>query len=181
MILLKKHLYLQSYLSFTAIFLPFNKIFMKTISKVGIALVLLFSILLVACNDDDLLSKKPTPFLNDCHHETTWDSLSTADGIVGEWQWFHKHCVWGSFEGDSISDKDVTIKFFENGTLAFQKDTSMKTATWQVKSTGADNLFELKFDSFVSNINGSIRICDNEISFDDTPTDGCQNFFRKIE
>jgi len=169
-----------SYLSFTAIFL-IQKYLIMTISKIGVSFVLLFSLMLIACDDDDLLNRKSEHYLNDCHHEITWDSLSISNEILGEWQWFHKYCVWGDFEGDSVSDKTVKVTFFENGTLNFQKDTLIKTLSWNVKSTGATNLFELKFDLFVNNINGFIRICDNEISFDDTPTDGCQNFFRKID
>lgn len=150
---------------------------MKT-SNQSVFLLLAILLILLACN------KEPNPPISqsdmwDCHSGMTWDSLKTANALIGEWEWEYISCFSG-LANDSES-KGLTIEFKSDNTLDVKQDgETTQISTWEVveRSTG---FFKVDVAPSVNQLNGLILFCDERIEFQSSESDGCDDYFKRKE
>lgn len=111
--------------------------------------------------------------------EQQWVSTKIANHLIGEWDWKFIECFWTPEDANRRDFKDWSIEFDSNLELVVKENGQVdQIATWRIVESHS-GLFRLEVDPPVIFLYGDILICDNRIVFNDTPTDGCDNHFRK--
>lgn len=150
---------------------------MKTLNY-PIALILTISILSIACN------KEENPPISrgdiwECHHERTWDSLSTKEALIGEWEWEYVRCFWSPDDANGNEFDGLTIEFKQDNTLDVKENGQItQTSNWKVVDGDAD-LFAIDADPAVAQLYGRILFCEDRVEFNDSYIDGCDNYFKR--
>lgn len=113
-----------------------------------------------------------------CHTSQNYDSSSIASKLVGTWKWTMVSCFWSGTTERSKSE--VVVTFTEVGTFTVMEDGVVTTqGNWQLKSDN-NKIFSLDIDQHSSFITGRILFCENEVLFNHSYIDLCDNLFRKI-
>lgn len=112
------------------------------ISNHSIALIFTISILLIACNKEE---NPPISQVDmwDCHHEMTWDSLSTKETLIGEWEWEYIGCFWNPEDANDDEFDGMTIEFKEDNTLDVKENGELT----QTSNEGGKQVFLCFFPS----------------------------------
>lgn len=151
---------------------------MKTISQL-IIIVLILPIFLLACNrNEEEINAKWDLFA--CHHDSSWDSLSIQNTLIGEWEWEYVSCFNApalangeDFNGLSVEFKsDNTLDVFEDGQLT-------QTSNWEVEVYDTDD-YGIRMNPAVSQLHGLVLICGERVEFKASIVDVCDNFFVRI-
>jgi hypothetical protein len=109
----------------------------------------------------------------------SWDSLTTHNALIGEWEWEYISCYWNPDGGNDSDHKGLTIEFKSDQSLIVtEKGEVTQTSSWEVGDGDLD-LYEIYVDPSVIQLHGRILICDEWLEFNDSYIDGCDNYFRK--
>ncbi len=112
-----------------------------------------------------------------CSKSQNLDSTAIANKLTGNWRWKKQSCYWTA--QTKKADKDVKVIFNTNRTFTVsQNDIIIAQGTWRLKIVDS-NMYGLDLSQFSEYLNGRILFCNNEILFNDSYRDGCDNLFGK--
>lgn len=117
----------------------------------------------------------------DCYHEQVWDSLQIENSLLGQWDWVNNSC--GGFPNNMSTSEFAGIRVvFKEGNILelIQDSVIIQTSDWHVVD-GDAHLFELDLNPNIYQLNGRILICAQEVLFNQSYIDGCDNYFQKME
>ncbi len=147
--------------------------------------IFIIVILLFGCKVKEPETNSPYDMINlwETHHQTEWDSLSTANQLIGTWKWTYTFCCGESLnpQGQITLSENLFITFFEDATLQVTKsDVFIQESTWHIKSEDAD-LFGLETNPPVSQLYGRILFGENAVLFSASYRDATDNYFTKTK
>lgn len=114
-----------------------------------------------------------------CDNEMQWDSLSTHQALIGEWEWEYISCFSDPEELNHDEYNGMTIEFSDNNILQVREDGQLvQISTWELELEDG-SLFGIHAVPRVIQLYGRILICDDRVKFNDSYRDGCDNFFKR--
>jgi hypothetical protein len=147
-------------------------------------LFFLVSFLCICCNTDKKEFNPPYDMgkIWEIHHQTTWDSLSTANHLVGKWKWNYSFCCGEGWPNETFTnDKNFIIQFFDDGTLeVFENNISQKKSTWY-PALEDGHLYGIVVNPTIIQLYGRILFDENGVLFDDAYRDGANNYYIRVE
>lgn len=114
----------------------------------------------------------------ECGNSQFLDSAVISNKIIGSWVWTKQLC--GDGNGDIMTaDKSIKMTFNANATFTVLQNSSILTqGNWKLKIVDS-NVWELDLTSSSEYLHGRILFCNNQIMFNDSYKDGCDNVFVK--
>jgi len=147
--------------------------------KLSSILFFLVPTLFIACGKDE--PPITVGEISSCHDKTVWDSLTTSNELIGEWDWKYVEYFWSPSSDGSCEYDGLSINFKTDGTLEVWKNGQIsQTAIWNVVNESG-NLFMLKFEPWIEQLPGRIYFCDDLLVFYLTYADGSDNYFKRKE
>lgn len=148
--------------------------------KYTLSALLVLALALYSCsNDEEERMIKGSMFK--CHFETEWDSTSTSNALIGQWEWAFRNCYWTFDEFDKDISKGMKVEFRSDGTYEITKDGQLiQTSTWALINA-IDEQFALRQEDWVWELDGRIFLCDGQLQFNDSYQDGCDNYYFRVE
>ena len=145
-------------------------------------LTTLLSFLLLSCEKENTIKSLLTQQeIWDCHHNENWDSNSTFDYLIGEWQWIYAENNWHPDNGLETQSANYFIKFNRDSSLIIRKnDKQFGSTRWELEFNETELLYQFKLDSQITNLYGRILICNNIMECNHSYIDGSDNYFLKI-
>ena len=137
-----------------------------------------FLLILISCKQKENPPVDQSDFWT-CHHESTWDSLTTQNTLIGEWNWESVTCP-RMIEGGSTEDyTGLSVEFKSDQTLDLkQEGVITQTSSWHLVE-GQEGLFTLTIEPPVYQLNGRILFCKQQVEFSNSYLDGCDLFFKR--
>ncbi len=140
-------------------------------------LIVALSYLFFSCQDKK--EKLPPDFWS-CHKALNPDSSKTHQLLLGKWRWNLINCPFGKLQQDSEIYNGLVVEFRASDSLiVLQNDTITQIGTWKLRPT-SDGLFVIQSNPSVEQLAGRLLICGNQIEFNESGTDICDNFFTKV-
>jgi hypothetical protein len=113
-----------------------------------------------------------------CASSQNLDSTAISNKIAGSWKWTKQYCF--SAGKTMRADKDIKVTFNTNGTFTVLENSTIITqGNWTLKVVDS-NLWELDVTAPSTYLYGRILICNNQVLFNDSYRDGCDNLFEKV-
>ncbi len=111
----------------------------------------------------------------ECNEDQNYDSTKLAAKLVGNWQWFIYSCYWSGTTNKA--DKDVRVTFTSYGTFWVKENSVIVTqGSWALKDEDS-GILGLQLDTPSQYLYGRILLCDDQLLFNHSYIDGCDNFF----
>ena len=115
----------------------------------------------------------------ECHQQTNWDSLTTQNELIGEWEWEYITCFETPDNANDSDFKGLTIEFKSDQSLVVRENGKItQTSSWKVVD-GDVAYYALEVDPYVILLYGRMLFCDDLLEFNHSYIDGCDNYFRK--
>jgi hypothetical protein len=112
-----------------------------------------------------------------CNNAQQLDSAAIIVKITGSWKWTKQSCFWTS--KTTKADKDTKVTFNPNASFTVTENSSIITqGNWGIKRIDNNN-WGLNLSSASTYLYGLILFCDNQLLFNDSIIDGCDNLFEK--
>ncbi len=113
-----------------------------------------------------------------CNNVQQLDSAAIIVKIAGSWKWTKQDCFWTS--KTTKADKDTKATFNPNGSFTVTENSSIITqGNWGIKRIDNNNSWGLNLSSASTYLYGLILFCDNQLLFNNSVVDGCDNLFEK--
>jgi hypothetical protein len=114
----------------------------------------------------------------ECNNPPFLDSATISNKIIGSWVWTKQLCGDGA-GSILIANKNIKITFNANTTFTvFQNSSILTQGNWKLKIV--DNyVWGLDLTSVSEYLYGRILFCNNQVMFNDSYIDGCDNVFAK--
>ncbi|MEZ4829759.1 MAG: hypothetical protein R3C61_26265 [Bacteroidia bacterium] len=146
-------------------------------------LPLVFMLMAISCKEDQPPVRQEPPVSQSdmliCHHHTVWDSVTTQNALIGKWQWEYITCYWNPEDANYDDYSDLFLEFKPDHTLEVKMNGQFtQTVSWSIQA-GEANVWIMKADPVVPQILGRIILCDDRVEFNDSYTDGCDNYFKR--
>lgn len=127
-----------------------------------------------------LSCKKDTIDVNSfwqCNQGQNTDTAVIANKLTGSWYWTKQACA--STGATRVADKKIRLTFKVDHTFTITESNSLLTmGTWKiVQVDGSSRGLDLSSPS--EYLYGRILFCDNQVLFNDSYRDGCDNLFTK--
>lgn len=112
-----------------------------------------------------------------CNQSQNLDTTAISNKLLGSWTWAKQSCFWAG--KIKIADKNIKVTFKGDHTFSvIESSNVLSQGTWKLMqvdgtSTGLDLSTPNEF------LYGRILFCDNQILFNDSYRDGCDNLFNK--
>jgi hypothetical protein len=114
-----------------------------------------------------------------CYGQTSWDSTSIHNALVGKWQWEYIKCYWNPENANNEDFKTLSIEFKQNDTLEVKLNGQItQISSWDVVRLN-DGYFKLSVNPIVLQLPGKVLFCEHRVLFYDSYIDGCDNYFKK--
>jgi hypothetical protein len=114
-----------------------------------------------------------------CNGQTSWDSTSIHNALVGKWQWEYIKCYWNPEKANNEDFKNLSIEFKQNGSLEVKLNGLVtQNSSWDVIKLN-DGYFKLLVNPIVLQLPGKVLFCGDRVLFYDSYVDGCDNYFKK--
>ena len=137
----------------------------------ALLLITIFAITFLSC-------KKDTIDLNafwQCNNSQNLDSAAISNKLLGEWKWTKQACY--STGKTTKADKDLRVIFGANSTFTVTDNSNIVTqGTWKLKIVD-NNKWGLDLSTRSEYLYGRILFCDDQVLFNDSYIDGCDNLF----
>jgi len=135
-------------------------------------LLLTICLILLSCK------KNKNQTLWECSNAQFLDSATISNKIIGSWLWVKQLC--GDGNGDVIAaTKNIKVTFNANATFTVFENSSIITqGNWKLKIVDS-NTWGLDPTSSSEYLYGRILFCNNQVMFNDSYIDGCDNVFAK--
>ncbi len=112
-----------------------------------------------------------------CHNSQSLDSTAISNNLAGSWIWTKQSCFWTG--KTTTADKNIKVIFNSNATFSVLENSSILTqGNWGLKIIDS-NMWGLDLTSPSEYLYGRILFCNNQILFNDSYRDGCDNLFTK--
>lgn len=114
----------------------------------------------------------------ECGNSQFLDSALISNKIIGSWVWTKQLC--GDGNGNVMTaTKNIKITFNSNTTFTVLENSSIITqGNWKLKIVDS-NIWGLDLTSSSEYLYGRILFCNNQVMFNDSYKDGCDNVFVK--
>jgi hypothetical protein len=124
--------------------------------------------------------KKVTINMNEfwlCNKSQNLDSTAITNKLAGSWTWRKQTCFW---TGKTIrADKTVKVTFNSNRTFSLSVNSIIvKQGNWKLTIVDT-NMYGLDLTQPCEYLYGRILFCNDELLFNDSYRDGCDNLFGK--
>lgn len=130
-----------------------------------------------------LVKQDPPVSLSDmikCHTVTSWDSTGIVNRLSGEWQWEYIQCYWNPEDGNYDDYKTISLHFKTGNILELKENGQItQTSQWRLVNLN-DGYWGIKTEPLVIYVTGRIMFCAERVLFSDFYTDGCNNYFKKV-
>ncbi len=113
-----------------------------------------------------------------CNQSQNLDTPAISNKLSGSWTWTKQSC---SEAGKTKSaDRNIKVTFDNNHTFSVTENSnSLTQGTWKLTQVDG-NSWGLDISSPGEYLSGRILFCDNDVLFNDSYRDGCDNLFTKI-
>jgi hypothetical protein len=136
--------------------------------------VLTILTLLTACKKDRL----DIGSFWSCNKSQNLDTTAISSKLFGSWNWSKQVCGDGAGKLKT-ADKNIKVTFKADRTFSVNENaTSLTQGTWKLVQVDG-NSWGLDLSSVSEYLHGRILFCDNQVLFNDTYRDGCDNLFNK--
>lgn len=113
----------------------------------------------------------------ECGSSQFLDSAVISNKIIGSWVWTKQLC-W-DVDGIMTANKNIKITFNANTTFTVLENSAILTqGNWKLKIVDS-NIWGLELTSLSEYLYGRIIFCNNQVMFNDSYKDGCDNVFVK--
>jgi hypothetical protein len=114
-----------------------------------------------------------------CYGQTSWDSTSIHNALVGKWQWEYIKCYWNPENANNEDFKNLSIEFKQKDTLEVNQNGQItQISSWDIVKLN-DGYFKLIVKPIVLQLPGKVLFCGDRVLFYDSYIDGCDNYFKK--
>jgi hypothetical protein len=159
---------------------------MKTASFSGLY-GLLITAMLICCNKPNnqpvTQAENPPVTLSDmteCHRTASWDSVKIQSRLLGRWEWEYIQCYWNPENGNSKDFQGLSVEFKPDNTLEVKLNgETTQTSTWELVNLN-DGYYKVQVKPLVLQLPGRILFCTERVLFNDSYTDGCDNYFKRL-
>ncbi|MEK7226030.1 MAG: hypothetical protein AAB221_10135 [Bacteroidota bacterium] len=134
--------------------------------------LILVCLCLSACKKDiDVIS------FSECHQAQNLDSAVIYNKLVGSWKWTKQNCF--SSGKTTKADKTVIVSFNGNGSFTEMENAAVTAqGTWGLQREDI-NYWGLSLSQYSKYLWGRILFCNNEVLFNSSYRDGCDNLFER--
>ncbi len=114
----------------------------------------------------------------ECNSPQLLDSAVISNKIIGSWLWTKQLCGDGAGR-ILIANKNIKITLNANATFTVLENSSIITqGNWKLKIVDS-NAWGLDLNTSSEYLYGRILFCNNQVMFNDSYRDGCDNLFVK--
>lgn len=139
----------------------------------------LFNIVLISltsCTQDELIGYQLDEYY-ECYEDDNWSVLAIRDALEGEWALDYVDCFNGSI--NSRESEGITIRFNDDSRVIVRDNgNEIEQASWQVFNVFGD-YYELETEPFLDYTFGIILICNNQLVFNGSFIDACDQYYSK--
>lgn len=137
-----------------------------------IASLILVGLCLSACKKNiDVIS------FSECHQSQNLDSAAIYNKLIGSWKWTKQNCF--SIGKTTKADKTVIVSFNGNGSFTVMENAAVTSqGTWRLQKEDV-NYWGLTLSQYSNYLWGRILFCNNEVLFNNSYRDGCDNLFNR--
>jgi len=130
------------------------------------------AVFLAACKKENLNAGKYFT----CHKSQNLDSVAISSKLVGSWKWMVQYCLWE--RKTTHANKKITVVFRSDSSFSVLENQAVLTqGTWILKPEDGDWSVDLSSPS--EYLYGKILFCGNEVLFNKSYVDGCDNLFER--
>ncbi len=110
-----------------------------------------------------------------CNQAQNLDTTAISSKLLGSWTWTKQSCEAKA----KSADRNIKVTFRSDHTVAVNENSNTLTqATWKLVQVDS-NLWELDLSSPNEFLSGRILFCGDQVLFNDSYRDGCDNLFNK--
>lgn len=150
-------------------------------------IALSISVIQISCEKPytaDATPKEKPPISLDsmlqCHGQNNWDSARIRNALIGNWQWEYITCYWTPENANGKDYKNLTLEFMQNDSVAVKVNNQIiQLSSWKITQLN-DGYSKLTVNPIVIQLPGKILFCGGHVLFYDSYTDGCDNYFKKV-
>ena len=143
-----------------------------TLTKMKYFLILTICLITFSCKK----AKKDT--LWECDNVQFLDSATISNKIIDSWVWTKQLCGDGN-AGVITATKNIKITFNANATfIVYQNSAILTQGNWSLILVDI-NAWGFNLTSLSEYLYGRILFCNNQVMFNDSYIDGCDNVFSK--
>lgn len=150
--------------------------------------LLLIMVTLLCCSKPK--SKPATPpetppvtlqTMTECHRTASWDSAKIQSRLLGKWGWEFIQCYWNPEDGNSKDFQGLSVEFKPDNTLEVKLNgETTQTSSWELVNLN-DGYYKIQAKPLVLQLPGRILLCTERVLFSDSYTDGCDNYFKRLD
>jgi hypothetical protein len=131
-------------------------------------------ILFFACKRNEINMQK----IWQCNQAQNLDSNAIHNKLIGKWKWAKQDCFWSG--KTKKADKNIVVTFNANGTFYVNENGLVITeGNWKIVVEDKTK-WGLQLSQPSLYLNGAILFCKQQVLFNHSYIDGCDNLFVKI-
>ena len=113
-----------------------------------------------------------------CNQSQNLDTTAISSKLFGSWNWSKQICGDGAGKVKN-ADKNIKVTFRTDRSFSLDENaTSLTRGTWKLKQVDGKS-WGLDLSSTSEYLYGRILFCNNQVLFNDSYIDGCDNLFTK--
>jgi hypothetical protein len=113
-----------------------------------------------------------------CNKSQNLDTTNISSKLIGIWVWSKQICGDGAGRLKT-ADENTKVRFGTNHTFSVNENAILLTqGTWKLVQVDG-NSWGLELSSASEYLYGRILFCDNQVLFNNSDGDGCDNLFIK--
>jgi len=113
-----------------------------------------------------------------CNKAQNLDTTAISLKLFGSWNWRKQVCGDGAGK-TKTADKIIKVTFRTDRTFSVNENAALLTqGNWKLVQVDG-NSWGLELSSASEYLHGRILLCDNQVLFNDSYRDGCDNLFNK--
>ena len=139
--------------------------------------IMLFS--LNACEESSLRKEYNVQDFSSDHASQSWDSTSTANKLIGSWQWVYtESCVEGNLTGEGKTSEEFIVEIRSTEIRIYRQDEFVESTGWSLEIEDG-SYFGINTQSGIHQLRGRILFSGDRILFQNSYLDGTDNYFIK--
>ncbi|MFN8355865.1 MAG: hypothetical protein U0Y10_15515 [Spirosomataceae bacterium] len=112
-----------------------------------------------------------------CNKSQNLDTTAISSKLVGSWTWAKQSCFWTG--KTKSADRNIKVTFKNDHTFSVNESSNTLTqGTWKLIQVDG-NSWGLDMSSPSEFLYGRILLSENQVLFNDSYKDGCDNVFNK--
>ena len=114
-----------------------------------------------------------------CHDSQHLDSITISNRLTGSWKWSKQSCFWS--DKTVKANKTVQVTFNSNTSFTISENSNViSQGTWKLKIVDS-NSWGLDLSLASEYLYGRIFLCNNQVLFNNSYIDGCDNLFNRSQ